>query len=318
MKEYYAYYSYGGYKDMWLGDDKRGEERSYYSPFKDSDIDQLGLSGTQLENLRQQLDALRGKTLIKADYDGGGSGMAAVHNLVANGGYKIALVKLGDGRFAVIVRDINGQMKDDMGRSIPYVLYVVMDSAKDAVAFANYLMDSLERIDDIFGGLFVYDSGLNCLSFRLAEMDRIMARADECGESHYMMEARACGSAYPEILMMVTNNRSGMEKVLRSVAADTRHCRFFDYGLRPLNEVRGDAYAFVDDVNQSSSGKGNVYDESSRGFGSMIRTFVKGLEEYVRKTENMLGHIFSDADREDLANIKRSISNIKNRWLKRN
>lgn len=302
MKEYYAYYSYGGYKDMWLGNDESHEEKSYYSPFLGSDLDSLGFSEGQLNQLREQINELKNKPLIRVDGDGD-SRLANVHYLVANGGYKIAFLRLSDGRYAIIIRDINGEMKDDVGRSIPFVLYIVIDGEKDAVAIVNYLMDNLRRIDEIFGGLFAYDAALNSLSFNLSEMDRVMEEASGCVKEHFSLIAADENA----MLMMVTNNLSIVDKVLRNIPVNVNRCQFFDYSLCPLGRGEFGYESFEPSVEPSGT--------RSRSQEPWWSSITKIFNE-LKNIEIKFGSIISDADREDLATIKKALRNIINRKLK--
>lgn len=288
---------------MWLGNDEPVGDKSYYSPFLGTDLACLGFSNEQLDQLRGQIDELKKKPLISIDKASEDSHLANVHLLVANRGYKIAFLRLSDGRFAVIIRDINGGIKDDVGRSIPFVLYVVIDIEKDAVSIVNYLMDNLREIDDIFGGLFAYDAFLNSLSFKLSEMNRIMEEATGCEKKQFSLMAADENA----ILMMVTTNLSIANKVLRSIPAKMDRCQFFDYSLYPLERCD-----FGFEVSEPSVESSCTRRHSQE---SWLDSMKKMLNE-LTNIEIISGNIFSDADREDMATIKKSFINIINRKIK--
>lgn len=297
---------------MWLGNDEIQDDKSYYSPFMNLNPEDLDLSEGEKDRLKMQIEALNDKTLIRIVTDGEDSGLDSVQALVANGGYKLALVRLSDYKFAVIIRDIQGEMKDDMGRSIPFVMYMVIEGEDDALAISNYLMDNLRKIDHIFGGLFAYDGGLNCLTFNIAKMDGIMKEASEYATRHFDLNPEKAHTIGPELLMVVTNNSTGIDKLFRSIPAGTSGCQLFNFSLTPLNRVdhsgNFDSSARYDKREAYSCSHSSG--EASWGIKEGIKQHV---EHFLRYIENLFGNAISEADKKDFATIRKSISNIINR-----
>ena len=154
MIKYYAYYSYGGFKDMLAGGQANPAERTYYLPLVDAGID--------TDQTKKDLPKIK---ILDGDEKDALPG--AIVRLASNGGYDIFYSKDLEGKSVLVVRDVKGTEKDDNGRSIPFVVELVGNTSDSALLAkaASYLLNNLGASDKVFGPLFHYDSKANGLCF---------------------------------------------------------------------------------------------------------------------------------------------------------
>lgn len=154
MIRYYAYYSYGGFKDMLVGSQADTSVCNYYLPLVDSGI----------ETDESKKNAPRIKIAGDKNADSLPSGIA---RLVSNGGYSIFFSRNFNGNSVLVVRDVTGSGKDENGRSIPFVVELVGDTTdKETLASAaSFFLRNEGESDKILGPLFHYDAELNGLCF---------------------------------------------------------------------------------------------------------------------------------------------------------
>lgn len=154
MIKYYAYYSYGGFKDMLVGGQAEKAERTYYMPLVDSgiDTDPTKKSLPRIKILDEDNEEMLTNGIVR---------------LVCNGGYDIFYSKNFDGKSVLVVRDVNGTEKDDNGRSVPFVMELIGDNLDSEILAnaASFLMKNAGAPDKIFGSLFHYDPQSNGLCF---------------------------------------------------------------------------------------------------------------------------------------------------------
>lgn len=154
MIKYFAYYSYGGFKDMLAGSQAEKAERTYYLPLVESGID--------TDQTKKDLPRIK---ILDDDDEGALTG--GIIRLVSNGGYDIFYSRNFDGKSVLVIRDINGTEKDDNGRSIPFVMELIGDDSDSEVLAkaASFLMNNTGSSDKILGSLFHYDPVSNGLCF---------------------------------------------------------------------------------------------------------------------------------------------------------
>lgn len=160
MIKYYAYYSYGGFKDMLVGSQADSATCNYYLPLVEAEID--------VDPEKQGLPKIR---II------GGEGETekmprGLSRIVYNGGYRVFFSRNFNGKSVLIVRDVMGSEKDESGRSIPFVLELVGDlsDGRQLASAAACLLQDETVADMAFGPLFHYEPLYNGLCFECKKM----------------------------------------------------------------------------------------------------------------------------------------------------
>lgn len=168
MIKYFAYYSYGGFKDMLVGGQAEKAERTYYMPLVESGID--------TDQTKKDLPRIK---ILNEDNEEALTG--GIIRLVSNGGYDIFYSRNLDGKSVLVVRDVNGTEKDDNGRSIPFVMELVGDKADSEILAkaASFLMNNTGASDKIFGPLFHYDPKSNGLCFENKKLSDWLASIND-------------------------------------------------------------------------------------------------------------------------------------------
>lgn len=179
MIRYYAYYSCGGYKDMYLGNSSDASEYSYFLPLlpiwrkrqKDEHTQKL----KQIEGL-QQIEVIT--------KDDNFDFPEQAKNLFSHGGYRIIYRTLSDGSTCLCVRDITNGAKDEESRDIPFNILITAsgdDDVKRLDKFAQYLLDNIDDIYKLFSVLFVYDPIVNGIKFNLALINKEIIEKQNTG-----------------------------------------------------------------------------------------------------------------------------------------
>ncbi|MBQ8778145.1 MAG: hypothetical protein IJZ49_00330 [Alistipes sp.] len=117
--------------------------------------------------------------------------------LFSHGGYAIIYKTLRSGESCLAIRNLTGSMKDEEGRSIPFNLLFVADSAENNYVLdkvAMYCREHLQEIEDVLSPAIVYDPYVNGLR---ADLQVIYGWVSSCpdvtplqhsaGEVNYIM-----------------------------------------------------------------------------------------------------------------------------------
>lgn len=185
MLKYYSYYNVGGYKDMFLGDSSMNAKETYYLPLLAIWKKKAASGDTEAESKIKVVESLD-KIQLLSSKDSLGLPQEA-GPMFSHGGYKVmyAVGENGDSIFAI--RELEGESKDESGRSIPFLLVVVGNSEKDAKILekvAAYASSHLESFSKDLSDLFYYDAEKNGVAFKLSSMNAIVKRiADEGNNS---------------------------------------------------------------------------------------------------------------------------------------
>lgn len=170
MIKYFAYYSVGGYKDMYLGNSEMEEECTYYSPFYSQWKDNA-LPENFVNRMKEQLEYLEGQTHIKILTAIDEDLPKDASRFVTHSGFKLACCTLNNGATTIALKDLNGRAKDENERSIPFMLQFLSDDTNTQIALADYIRTHLETEEDFFASLFEYNVNYNCLQFNLAKLN---------------------------------------------------------------------------------------------------------------------------------------------------
>ena len=182
MLRYYSYYSIGGYKDLYLGSDDDKSEETFYLPL----LTVLEEEAKTDENARRQFDELNKLPKIYQLSDKNNYGLpSGAASLFSHAGYKVLYKHVQGKTHALAIRDITCGSKDEMGRSIPFLMVITGDTPNDVrkldiitTYITSYLKSSEETISSFIG----YDRDKNGLRFKLAEFNNWIDRIVQ--ESH--------------------------------------------------------------------------------------------------------------------------------------
>lgn len=176
MIRYYAYYSVGGYKDLYLGSSKMNEQATYFLPLMAIWRKKADTNTEYARKLEEcaplpkikvaTVDDMHGLPLKAADY-------------FVHGGYKELLSVLPDGECVLIIRDIENNQKDDSGRNIPFLFAFVADTPEDASILANTAAFAAARMKEttrFLSDSLGYDAQYNGLRFNLKDVNEWVAR----------------------------------------------------------------------------------------------------------------------------------------------
>ncbi len=211
MLKYYSYYSIGGYKDLYLGTSEMTESFTYYLPL-------LALQKKKAESKMDsndikkisELEALPQIKLVNTTNNFGLPSFGA--KLISHGGYKLIFTHAEDNTYILTLRDIEGENKDESGRSIPFLIMIVADNVNDAnklATIAAYWSNYLDTITDKISSLFVYDYVVNGVKFNLKEFNLLL---EKCANKQTEIE-----TAYGKEVVTVKPNTVGALLVLPGI-----------------------------------------------------------------------------------------------------
>lgn len=190
MLRYYSYYSIGGYKDLYLGSNEDKAEETFYLPL----LSVLKEESKTDENARRQFDELNELPRIFQLSDKENYGLpSGAATLFSHAGYKVIYKHVQGDTHALAIRDIGCGSKDEMGRSIPFLIVITGDTVDDvrklniiAAYFASYMKHAEEAISSFIG----YDRDRNGLRFKLAEFNNWLANIVKENESNTVVSTR--------------------------------------------------------------------------------------------------------------------------------
>lgn len=171
MLKFYTYYSVGGYKDLYLGNSTMNDEFTYLLPLLGIQRKRAEAEGDeQLLERVKQLDVLPKILLVNQASPYGFPKSGA--RLVSHGGYKLIYTHLEDDSYALILRDILGENKDESGRSIPFLMMLVADDVEDArklATIAAFWSNNIESVSHKIASMLMYDKEVNGIKFCLRQ-----------------------------------------------------------------------------------------------------------------------------------------------------
>lgn len=161
MIRLYAFYSVGGYKDMYLGSLSQEASSTYYLP--------LLFIIKKRNNPQEQehiaaLEKLPRVEIINQHNDWGFPDEC--NKLFSHGGYTIIYKTLRDGMSCLAIRNLTGSMRDEEGRSTPFNLLFIAENEEDNYTLdkvALYCKDHSQEISSVLSPTIVYDAFVNGL-----------------------------------------------------------------------------------------------------------------------------------------------------------
>lgn len=165
MIRYYAYYSCGGYKDMYLGNSSDSVAFTYFLPLL-----RIWKTGKKKE-YSKKLEQVKDLQLIEIvtqinDFDF----PKQAKTFFSHGGYKVVYQTLGNGDTCLCVRDITNDAKDEENRDIPFNVLITASGEEDIKKLDAFALHSMAHIVDTyeaFSHLFTYDPIINGIKYNL-------------------------------------------------------------------------------------------------------------------------------------------------------
>ena len=171
MLRYYSYYSVGGYKDFILGTSEEKQEATYYLPLlpvleerakTDEDAAKLFDQQKDLPKI-QQLSAEQPFNLP-----------TSARVLFSHAGYKLLYKHLEGDYYALALRNISANTKDEHGRSVPFMFVITGDTKHDVEVLnilATYFACNIKGVEAILSKYLFMDIDVNGLKFELAKFN---------------------------------------------------------------------------------------------------------------------------------------------------
>lgn len=184
MLRYYTYYSIGGYKDLYLGSSADNVESTYYLPLLPVIEEKAKTDVTA----KAEYEALKDLPAIYQLSDKNNYNLPSqASSLFSHAGYKIIYQHVEGNIHALALRDITCGAKDEMGRTVPFLLVITGDTTEDVrkmdiltTFIASYLIESEQQIASFIG----YDKEKNGLRFKLKDfnlwIDTILSENKSC------------------------------------------------------------------------------------------------------------------------------------------
>lgn len=176
MIRYYTYYNYGGYKSLYLGDDKDTNEYRYFLPLLPI-LEKKVQENPEDETLKEKVDEMKSLPHLEViTVSSKNHYSAEASNAITHGGYKMIYRTSQGGRRFIALRDIKGD-NDDYGREASFMMLWESDSNSDIPmmdALACYIMSKCVKFEQGLSGLFSYNAKYNGLRFSVGEMNRIL------------------------------------------------------------------------------------------------------------------------------------------------
>lgn len=171
MLRYYSYYSVGGYKDFFLGDSENKAENTYYFPL----IPFLEEEAKTTESAKARVDELKALPRIEQLSEKETFGLPKTANaLFTHSGYKLMYRHLEGNTYALAIRDLSNNEKDDMGRDIPFLFVITGDTRKDIQSLdllTAYMANNLALSQKMIAECLGMNYELNGLQFHLAKFN---------------------------------------------------------------------------------------------------------------------------------------------------
>lgn len=170
---------------MFLGDSSMTETQSYFFPLM-AIWKKNAKAGDK--TCAERVEALEKLPSIKIITNDNSRGLPeSAKSLFSHGGYKLILTAASSGEYIFAIRDIDGDAKDDAGRSTPFLLVVVGTSDNDKLQLekiAAYAASHLETFSKKISVLFKYDAEKNGVSFDIASLTTYLNKiSKESGKS---------------------------------------------------------------------------------------------------------------------------------------
>lgn len=171
MLRYYSYYSVGGYKDFILGTSEDKQEATYYLPLLPV-LEERAKTEEDAAKLFEQQKDLPKIQQLSAELPFNLPTSARV--LFSHAGYKLLYKHLEGDYYALALRNISANTKDEHERSVPF-MFVITGNTKDDVKVLNilatYFACNIKGVEAILSNYLFMDIDVNGLKFELAKFN---------------------------------------------------------------------------------------------------------------------------------------------------
>ena len=171
MLRYYSYYSVGGYKDFILGTSASKQDATYYLPLL-SVLAERAKEDAEATKQFEQLNDLPKIQQLSATETYGLP--VSARTLFSHAGYKLIYKHLEADSYALALRNITDNAKDEHGRVIPFMFVIVGDTKDDTRTLdilATYFACNIKSVEEIFSEFLYMDIEANGLKFELAKFN---------------------------------------------------------------------------------------------------------------------------------------------------
>ena len=292
MIKYFAYYSVGGYKDMYLGNNEMNEEYTYYSPFY-SQWKSNTLPEKLVDRMKEQLEYLDKQTHIKILTATDEDLSKDATKFVVHSGFKLACCTLNNGATTIALKELKGNAKDENERSIPFMLQLLSDDVNTQVALAEYIRTHLEAEEAFFANLFEYNANYNCLQFNIAKLNAWMKDVVE-----NKLNAVNDTSKTQRLHMLVLSNGVTKEYVLSELGMLLKDTN------KIYNLAGSSIYNSETDSLSASRFEAHVSHEAEMKSNAVMEMIKAALHKFIT---------FTEEDKTDLAEIRNHIKYILSR-----
>lgn len=175
MLKYYSYYNVGGYKDMFLGDSSMNVQATYYLPLLPIWKKKADSGEKKYAERIKGLEELPKIQVLNASVDFGLPKDA--ETIFSHGGYKVLCISTTKGETLFAIRDVEGNSKDETGRSIPFLMAIVGNTQEDKntlEVLTAYVASHLGSFSKTLAGMFQYDADRNGVAFNLSALTNLI------------------------------------------------------------------------------------------------------------------------------------------------
>lgn len=175
MVKFFAYYSFGGYKELYLGHNQETDKEKYYLPMVPVlEKQALEEQDTALLAKVQELRSLPQIVNIGIK-DDNNLLPPSTSTMISHGGYEVLYKTIERGRQALSVRNIIA--KDEMGRPAPFLFMLTADDDEGYAILdeiASFLLHDIVTFRSRVATMFAYDATKNGLRFNLGEFNALL------------------------------------------------------------------------------------------------------------------------------------------------
>ena len=198
MLSYYSYYSIGGYKDLFLGTNNDKDEATYYLPLLPV-LEERAKNDAEIAKLVEELKSL---PAIKQLSEGNSYSLPnSAKVLFSHAGYKLIYKHLEGDKYALALRDVPNQAKDETGRSIPFLFVIVGDTNADVRTLdilATYIASNIKSVETQFGEVIYMDVEKNGLRFDIARFNSWISKIIMENKSTTVVTTTGCVTVHAD------------------------------------------------------------------------------------------------------------------------
>ena len=171
MLRYNSYYSVGGYKDFILGTSEDKQEATYYLPLLPV-LEERARTDEDAAKLFEQQKDLPKIQQLSAELPFNLPTSARV--LFSHAGYKLLYKHLEGDYYALALRNISANTKDEHERSVPFMFVITGNTKHDVEVLnilATYFACNIKGVENILSKYLFMDIDVNGLKFELAKFN---------------------------------------------------------------------------------------------------------------------------------------------------